>query len=314
MKTAVVTGGAGFIGSHLCEALLEKGMRVVCIDNFSTGAMENIAHLERNPAFSLLEQDITVPFEIKGNVGFVYNLASPASPSDFPKIPIEILLTNSVGTKNALDFAVEKKARFLEASTSEVYGQSLEHPQKETYFGNVNSIGERSCYDESKRFSEALVMAYSRKKGLDARIARIFNTFGPRMRPEDGRVIPNFIVQALHNKPMAIYGDGKQTRCFCFVTDLVEGLIKLMESDYNKPVNLGSTKECSILQLVEEIRRLTGSRSKIVFKNLPEDDPAKRQPDISLAKSKLGWMPLVGFEEGLKLTIEWFKQPKKNLI
>lgn len=307
MHSILVTGGAGFIGSHLCQALLAKGNKVACIDNFVTGKEKNVGHLLPDKNFLLVEEDIVDAIDVEGRFSRVYNLASPASPADFSRIPVEILLANSIGTKNALDFAVRNKARFLEASTSEVYGEPLEHPQKETYRGNVNSIGERSCYDESKRFSEALAMAYGRKKGIETRIARIFNTFGPRMRPEDGRVIPNFIMQALQGKPMTIYGNGKQTRSFCFVSDLVEGLIKLMESDYNKPVNLGNPKEFTILQLAEEIKRLTKSNSKIVFKKLPEDDPTRRQPDISTAKKQLNWQPKVGLEEGLARTIEYFK-------
>ncbi|MFA4855161.1 MAG: UDP-glucuronic acid decarboxylase family protein [archaeon] len=307
MKTAVVTGGAGFIGSHLCEALLEKKMRVICVDNFATGARENIAHLKRNPDFSLLEQDITIPFEIEGRVDFVFNLASPASPKDFAKMPVEIMLVNSIGTKNMLGIALAKKARFLEASTSEVYGQPLEHPQKETYWGNVNSIGMRSCYDEGKRFSEALAMAFARNKGVDVRIARIFNTYGPRMRLDDGRVTPNFITQALAEKPLTVYGDGKQTRSFCFVSDLVAGLMKLMESNYSGPVNIGNPQEITVKQFAEAVLRISKSKSVLSFKKLPQDDPERRKPDISLAKKELGWEPKVSLEEGLCKTVEFFK-------
>lgn len=307
MKTLVVTGGAGFVGSHLCEALLEQNFAVICLDNFVTGKEGNILHLLKDKNFSLVRHDITKAIKLKGSVDQVYNLASPASPKDFSKMPVEILLTNSVGTRNALELAVSKKARFLQASTSEVYGQPLEHPQKEAYFGNVNSIGERSCYDEGKRFSEALVMAYSRKKSVDARIARIFNTFGPRMRKDDGRVTPNFVTQALANKPITVYGDGSQTRSFCFVSDLVEGLIKLMNSDYKKPVNLGNPNEITIKQFAEKILEISKSKSKLVFVELPKDDPARRQPDISVAKAELGWQPTVSLEDGLAKTINWFK-------
>jgi len=308
MNSVLVTGGAGFIGSHLCEALLAKGSKVVCIDNFVTGKEKNVEHLLPDKNFLLVEEDIVDAIDVEGKFSRVYNLASPASPADFPKIPVEILLANSLGTKNALDFAAKNKARLLEASTSEVYGQPLEHPQKETYFGNVNPVGPRACYDESKRFAEALVMAYGRKKFLDTRIARIFNTYGQRMRADDGRVIPNFITQALQKKPITVYGRGKQTRSFCFVTDLVEGLIKLMESDYSMPVNLGNPTEDTILHIAEEIKRLAGSESKIVFSGLPEDDPERRKPDISVAKKQLGWQPKISFEEGILKTIQFFKK------
>jgi len=308
MKTILVTGGAGFIGSHLCEALLAKGNKVICLDNFVTGSRENIKHLEGSKNFSLVEHDVTKPIVLDEKVDQIYNMASPASPIDFQKMPIEILLTNSFGTKNLLDLAFEKKARFLEASTSEVYGQPLEHPQKESYWGNVNTIGLRSCYDESKRFSEALVMAYNRKKNVEVRIARIFNTFGPRMRANDGRVVPNFVTQALEGKPITIYGKGDQTRSFCFVADLVNGLTKLMDSDYSKPVNLGSLNEITVKQLAEATIKLTGSKSKLEFKPLPEDDPARRQPDTSVAEKELGWEAKTSLEQGLKKTIEWFSQ------
>jgi len=237
-------------------------------------------------------------------------MASPASPVDFPKIPIKILLTSSLGLKNLLDLAVEKKARILQASTSEVYGNPLEHPQKETYFGNVNTIGERSCYDEGKRFGEALVMAYVRKKDVDARIVRIFNTYGPRMRPDDGRVLPNFINQALEGKHLTVYGDGSQTRSFCFVSDEVDGIVKLMNSNYAKPCNVGNPNEMTIKELAELVIKAIGSKSELAFKELPGDDPAKRKPDISVAKKELGWMPKVSLNDGLKQTIEWFRLTK----
>lgn len=306
MKTIVVAGGAGFIGSHLCERLLKDGEKVICVDNFVTGRKENVEALMENKNFNLLEHDITKPIEVEGEVDQIYNMASPASPVDFPRIPIEILLTNSLGLKNLLDFAVEKKARVLQASTSEVYGNPLEHPQKETYFGNVNTIGPRSCYDEGKRFAEALIMAYVRKKGVEARIVRIFNTYGPRMRPDDGRVLPNFINQALESKPLTVYGDGSQTRSFCFVSDEVDGIVKLMNSDYAKPCNIGNPNEMTIKELAEIVIKTTESKSELVFKPLPGDDPAKRKPDISVAKKELGWEPKVSLKEGLKKTIEFF--------
>jgi len=311
LKTAVVTGGAGFIGSHLCEVLLSKGLRVICVDNFLTGQKQNIEHLMQEKNFSLLEHDITISFTVKEEVDFVYNLASPASPKDFSKIPIKIMLANSIGVKNSLDLAVEKKARILQASTSEVYGQPLEHPQKESYWGNVNTIGERSCYDESKRFAEALVFSYAGKFGLETRTARIFNTYGPRMRLGDGRVTPNFIMQAISGKDITIYGKGLQTRSFCFVTDLVAGLIALMESDYGKPVNIGNPHEITVKEFAETVLKISKSESKLSFTSLPEDDPVRRKPDITLAEKKLGWAPKVRLEEGLAKTIEWFGQQKR---
>jgi len=308
MKTIVITGGVGFIGSHLCERLLKEGNKVIAVDNFVTGSKANVNAFLSNENFSLIEHDITKPLEIEGEVDQIFNMASPASPVDFPRIPIEILLTNSLGTKNVLDFAVSKNARILQASTSEVYGNPLEHPQKETYFGNVNTIGPRSCYDEGKRFSEALLLAYKRKKNADIRIVRIFNTYGPRMRPKDGRVMPNFINQALEGKPLTVYGDGSQTRSFCFVSDEADGLIKLMNSNYNKPVNVGNSNEMTIKQLAELVIKQIESKSEIAFEPLPGDDPAKRKPDISLAKKELGWEPKISLEEGLAKTIDWFRQ------
>ncbi|MBN2067996.1 MAG: SDR family oxidoreductase [Candidatus Diapherotrites archaeon] len=307
MKTAVVTGGSGFIGSHLCQVLLEEGSKVIAVDSLVTGSRANISGLLGNENFSFIEHDITVPLEIDSGVDRVYNLASPASPIDFPRIPLEILAVNSLGTKNMLELALEKKARLLEASTSEVYGQPLEHPQREAYFGNVNTIGERSCYDEGKRFAEALVSAYARAKKSDVRVARIFNTYGPRMRKNDGRVVPNFIMQALQNKPITVYGNGKQTRSFCFVSDLVSGLMKLMESNYTKPVNLGNPSETTVLELAEKVKEIAGSSSRIAFKELPEDDPTRRKPDISVALRELNWKPKVKLDSGLEKTIEWFK-------
>lgn len=304
----VVTGGAGFIGSHLCEFLLQKGGKVICIDNLVTGRRENIAEIEKNENFVFLEKDISEKLEIDEKINQIYNLASPASPVDFPKIPIEILAVNSLGTKNMLELAVKNKARLLEASTSEVYGNPLEHPQKEAYWGNVNPNGERSCYDEGKRFSEALCFAYLRKKGVEIRIARIFNTYGPNMRPDDGRVVSNFITQAMEGKPLTVYGKGKQTRSFCYVSDMVSGLYSLMNSGFTGPVNIGNPGEFTVLELAEKVKELTNSNSEIEFKGLPKDDPAKRRPDISLAKEKLGWEPKVSLDEGLKKTIGYFSK------
>ncbi len=303
-----VTGGAGLIGSHLCERLLAEGSSVICLDNFVTGRKQNLGHLMNDRNFSLLEHDVTKSFELLEKVDQVYNLASPASPKDFSRIPAEIMMANSVGVKNALDFAVKNNARLLQASTSEVYGNPLQHPQKESYWGNVNPVGGRSCYDESKRFAEALIATYQRKKGLEARVARIFNTFGPRMRKDDGRVVPAFITQALAGKPITIYGDGNQTRSFCFVTDLVGGLIKLMNSSYCLPVNLGNPNETTIKQLAEVILELTGSKSRLLSQELREDEPMRRKPDLSLAEKELHWKPTVSLEQGLLETIQWFKK------
>lgn len=304
----VVTGGAGFIGSHLCETLLGDGNRVICVDNFATGRKENIRHLVAQKNFSLVEHDMTEPLKIDESIDQVYNLASPASPADFAKIPLQILMVNSVGTKNMLELAAEKNARFLQASTSEVYGDPLQHPQRETYFGNVNSIGARGCYDEGKRFAEALVMAYNRKMNLQTRIGRIFNTYGPRMRHDDGRAVPAFINAALQNKPITVFGSGKQTRSFCYVSDLVQGLVKLMNSGYSFPVNLGNPKEITVLQLAKEIKKISGSASEIVFSKKMQDDPCRRKPDIAVAKRQLGWKPAVSLDAGLLKTIEWFKE------
>lgn len=304
---AVVTGGAGFIGSHLCDALIKKGFEVACVDNLITGTKENIEHLLDNPKFEFLEQDIVEGLKVDGKIDWVFDLASPASPIDYQEKPIETLLVGSVGVKNVLDFCMEKKAKLLHTSTSEVYGDPAEHPQKESYWGNVNCVGPRSCYDEAKRFGEALIMAYQRKFSLDSRVCRIFNTYGPRMRADDGRVIPNFICQALNNKPLTVYGDGKQTRSFCFVSDMVAGILALAESDYALPVNLGTPSERTILELAEKIIELTNSKSKTEFRPLPEDDPVRRCPDISLAKKELNWQPKIGWEQGLKETIEFFK-------
>ncbi len=305
-KTCVVTGGAGFIGSHLCRSLLENGHKVICIDNLCTGSRGNVSGLKGD--FEFLEKDVKEGVELEGPVDSIFHLASRASPVDFLKYPIDILLTNSLGTYNMLKLAKEKKARFLLASTSEIYGNPLEHPQKETYFGNVNSLGPRSCYDESKRFAESMTMNFHEKFGVDVRIARIFNTYGEFMKADDGRVIPNFINQALRGKDITIYGDGKQTRSFCYVSDLVEGLEKLMVSEHNGTVfNLGSPNELSIIEVANLIKRLTGSDSEIVFKEALENDPERREPDISKARKLLDWKPEVELEEGLKKTIKYFR-------
>lgn len=300
----VVTGGAGFIGSHLVEKFLWLDHEVVVIDNLITGKSENLT-LHKNLTF--IEQNICKYIEIEGKVDWVMHFASPASPVDFKKLPIQILKAGSSGTINALGIAKAKKAKFFLASTSEVYGDPLEHPQKETYVGNVDPISERSVYDEAKRFSEATTMAYHRFHKIDTRIIRIFNTYGPRMRPEDGRVISNFISQALTSKPITVYGDGKQTRSFQYVTDLIEGVVRLMNTDFHEPINLGNPIEYTILDLAKIIKKLTNSNSEIVFKPLPEADPKRRRPDISRAKQILKWEPKVSLEDGLKRMIEYYK-------
>ena len=307
MKTVLITGGAGFIGSHLCDLLLEKGFRVICIDNFITGNKKNIAHLKSNKNFILVNHDISKHITVDGPLDYVLHFASPASPIDYQKIPIQTLKAGSLGTHNTLGLALAKKAKYMLASTSEVYGDPLVNPQPETYWGNVNPIGPRGCYDEAKRFAEALTMAYHRIHKLDTRIVRIFNTYGPRMRKDDGRVVPNFITQALNNKPITVYGDGKQTRSFCYVSDLIEGIYKLMISNLNEPVNLGNPKEHTILEFAEIIKELTKSKSKIIFKPLPIDDPHIRCPDTTRAKKELKWQPKIELKNGLTRTIEWFK-------
>jgi len=308
MAKIVVAGGAGFIGSHLCDLLIEKGEEVLCIDNFITGASKNIAPLKDNAKFSFLEQDVTKPFSIDGEIKQIYNLASPASPVDYQEKPLETLAAGSEGVKNLLVLAKEKNAKYLFASTSEVYGNPLEHPQKETYWGNVNSIGPRSCYDEAKRFGEALCVSYRKVHNLDVKIARIFNTYGPRMRSNDGRVIPNFITQCLEGKPITVYGKGDQTRSFCYVSDLVDGLYKLMNSKEHGPINLGNPKETTIFELAELVVKLTNSSSKIEFKELPVDDPERRLPDISLAKNRINWKSKISLEDGLIETVFSFKK------
>jgi len=309
-KTALVTGGAGFIGSWLCERLVSDGFRVICVDNVGSGIKKNVSHLFKEKNFRFIEHDVREPIHVGGRVDYVFNLASRASPADFDRYAVEILMTNSLGTRNALELAREKRARFLLASSSEVYGEPLEHPQKETYRGNVSTTGPRSPYDESKRFAEALSYAYFRSYGVDVRIARIFNTYGPRMRRNDGRVIPNFIAQALNGRPITVYGDGSQTRSFCYVGDLIEGLMRLMLKDglSGEIVNLGNPDEITILEVARLVKRLTNSKSRIVFKPLPKDDPVRRRPDISRAKKLLGWEPKISLEMGLLETIEYFRK------
>ena len=306
-KTILITGGAGFIGSHLCDFLLNKNFKIICVDNLITGNKKNIEHLSNNQNFKFINQDISKHIAINENLDYILHLASPASPVDYQKIPIQTLKVGSLGTHNTLGLALTKKAKYLLASTSEVYGDPLVNPQPETYWGNVNPIGVRGCYDEAKRFSEALVMAYHRIHQVDTKIARIFNTYGPRMRKSDGRVVPNFINQALKGKPMTVYG-GKQTRSFCYVSDMIDGIYKLMISDVDDPVNLGNPDEHSVLEFAEIVKKLTHSNSKIVFKSVPVDDPRVRCPDISSAKKKLKWDPKVELEEGLKSTVEWFEK------
>jgi len=302
----VVSGAAGFIGSHMCDRLLAEGHTVVALDNFLTGSPRNIAHLAGHERFRFIQHDITLPPPVTGPVDAVLNMASPASPKDYLEHPIETLDVGSLGTRQMLELARTHNATFLLTSTSESYGDPLVHPQVETYWGNVNPVGPRSCYDESKRFAEALTMAFHRTHGVRTNIARIFNTYGPRMKLDDGRVVPAFMDQALHDEPMTIFGDGSQTRSFCFVSDLVDGLYRLMQSEERYPVNLGNPRELTIKQFAEEIRRLTGTKSPLVYRPLPTDDPKQRQPDISKARRILGWEPRVGLEDGLKQTIEYF--------
>jgi UDP-glucuronate decarboxylase len=309
MKTILVTGGAGFLGSHLCDALVEKN-KVICVDNFFTGNKNNISHLEKHPNFQAISHDIIEPLFIEGQkIDQIYNLACPASPIHYQFNAIRTIKANILGTMNMLGLAKKHNARILQASTSEVYGDPLEHPQKETYRGNVNCIGIRACYDEGKRCAETLMFDYHRQNKVDIRIVRIFNTYGPRMAVNDGRVVSNFIVQALKNKDVTIYGNGRQTRSFCYVSDLIQGIIKMMNQEkFLGPVNLGNPTEFTILELAEKVIKLSGSSSKLVFKPLPEGDPVQRKPDISLAKEKLGWQPTTNLETGLKKTIEYFKQ------
>jgi dTDP-glucose 4,6-dehydratase len=309
-KKIAITGGAGFIGSHLCEYFLAKSYDVFCIDNLITGSLENISHLFRTKEFVFMNHDIANYIHIPGEIDYVLNFASPASPIDYLEHPIETLKVGSLGTHKSIGLAKDKGARYFLASTSEVYGDPLVNPQPETYWGNVNSIGPRSVYDEAKRFAEAMTMAYHRFHNLDVRIVRIFNTYGPRMRLNDGRVVPNFVMQALHNEPLTVYGDGSQTRSFCYVSDLVEGIYRLLISDYIGPVNLGNPEEWKIIDFAKHIIELSGSKSKIAYKPLPQDDPKQRRPDITLAKKLLGWEPKVKLDEGLKTTLDYFIKKK----
>ncbi len=307
MPRTLVTGGAGFLGSHLCEYLLNQGHMVIAMDNLITGTVDNITHLSRE-AFSFVKYDVTDYMYIDGPLDYVLHFASPASPRDYLEFPIQTLKVGSLGTHKALGLALEKKATFLLASTSEVYGDPQIHPQPESYWGNVNPVGPRGVYDEAKRFAEALTMAYHCYHQVDTRIVRIFNTYGPRMRPEDGRAIPTFIPQALRGEPITIFGDGSQTRSFCYVNDLIEGIYRLLMSGNHEPVNIGNPDERSILELAETIVKLTGSQSQIVFRSLPLNDPQVRQPDIHRAKATLEWEPKVHLKEGLKITINWFRE------
>jgi dTDP-glucose 4,6-dehydratase len=307
MERVLITGGAGFIGSHLCERFLADGSEVICMDNLVTGSADNVAHLFSDRRFTFIQQDVTNYIYVKGALDAILHFASPASPVDYLELPIQTLKVGSLGTHKALGLAKEKGARLLLASTSEVYGDPLVHPQSEDYWGNVNPIGPRGVYDEAKRFAEAITMAYHRTHGVQTRIVRIFNTHGPRMRLNDGRVVPNFIAQALRDEPITVYGDGSQTRSFCYVSDLVEGIVRLLRSDYAQPVNCGNPMEVTILGFAERIKALTQSRSAIVFKPLPVDDPKVRQPDITRARTLLGWEPQVGLEDGLRRTIEYFR-------
>jgi dTDP-glucose 4,6-dehydratase len=302
----VITGAAGFIGSHLSEALLDRGASVVGIDNLLTGDLANIAHL-RDRDFQFIRHDVTNYIDVEGPVDYVLHWASPASPIDYLELPIPTLKVGALGTHKALGLAKAKKATFLIASTSEVYGDPLEHPQKESYWGNVNPIGPRGVYDEAKRFAEAMTVAYRRFHGVDTKIVRIFNTYGPRMRVNDGRAVPAFMSQALRNEDVTVFGDGSQTRSFCYVSDLVDGIIRLMEAPVNDPVNIGNPQELTIEQIARRIIEMTGSRSRIIYKPLPEDDPKVRQPDITRARTLLGWEPKVSLEEGLSKTIDYFR-------
>jgi dTDP-glucose 4,6-dehydratase len=307
MKRVLITGAAGFLGSHLCERFLKEGMYVIAMDNLITGDLRNIEHLNSNPNFEFVLHDVTKYIEIEGDLDYILHFASPASPIDYLKIPIQTLKVGAMGTHNLLGLALAKKARFIIASTSEVYGDPLVHPQTEEYWGHVNPIGPRGCYDEAKRYQEAITMAYHRYHGLETRIVRIFNTYGPRMRLNDGRVLPAFIGQALRGEDITIFGDGSQTRAFCYVDDLVEGIFRLLMSDYALPVNIGNPAEITIKDFAEEIIKMTGTDQKVIYKDLPQDDPKQRQPDITKAKEILGWEPEVSRAEGLKITYDYFK-------
>ncbi len=304
----LITGGAGFLGSHLCDRFIEEGYEVICMDNLCTGSRNNIKHLEGTPNFEYVRHDVSQFIRVDGSLDAVLHFASPASPVDYTRMPIQTLKVGALGTHNALGLAKAKGAKFLLASTSEVYGDPLVRPQPESYWGNVNPIGPRGVYDEAKRFAEALTMAYRRVHKMDTKIARIFNTYGPRMRMDDGRVVPNFLNQALRGEPLTVYGDGSQSRSFCYVSDMIEGICRLLESKENEPVNLGNPREMTIMEFAKKVLEITGSGSEIVYKPLPVDDPKTRQPDISKAKKVLGWEPKVGLEEGLRKTLDWFQK------
>lgn len=307
MSTAVVTGGSGFLGSHLCDRLIKEGISVICIDNLLTGSIDNIQHLFGNPGFHFINHDVTNFIHVPGSVDYILHFASPASPLDYHQLPIQTLKVGSLGTHKALGLAKEKRARFLLASTSEVYGDPLMHPQKEDYWGNVNPVGPRGVYDEAKRFAEALTMAYNRYHNISTRIARIFNTYGPRMRVKDGRAIPAFFMQAINNQPVTIFGDGSQTRSFIYIDDQVEGIFKLLMSDITDPVNIGNPEEITVKKMAQEIISLTNSSSSIIFKDLPVDDPRVRQPDITRAKTLLNWQPSISLHDGLQRTYDYFR-------
>ncbi len=313
-QRVLITGGAGFLGSHLCDRFLKEGFHVIAMDNLITGDLRNIEHLFKHPDFEFYHHDVSKYVHVPGELHYILHFASPASPIDYLKIPIQTLKVGSLGTHNLLGLARLKKCRILVASTSEVYGDPLVHPQNEEYYGNVNPIGPRGVYDEAKRFQEAMTMAYHRFHGLDTRIVRIFNTYGPRMRLNDGRVLPAFIGQALRGEDLTVFGDGSQTRSFCYVDDQVEGIFRLLMSDYTMPVNIGNPEEITIREFAEEIIKLTGTQQKIVYKPLPQDDPKQRQPDISLAKKILGWEPKVTRAEGLRITYEYFRSLPKEVL
>ncbi len=306
-KVVLVSGGAGFLASHMSDMLIARGYKVICVDNLITGKKANIAHLLKNKDFTFIKQDVSEPFQVLGKIDYVMHCASPASPVDYYDHPIETLMVGAQGTQNMLEIAKAKKAVFLVTSTSEVYGDPKEHPQKETYWGHVNPIGPRSVYDEAKRYAEAITFAYRRTHKVDTRVVRIFNTYGPRMNINDGRVVPNFIDQALRGKPVTVYGDGQQSRSFCYVSDEADGILKLLFSKEPGPVNIGNPVEFTMNEFAKIVLELTGSKSRIIYKPLPQDDPRQRKPDITLARTKLGWEPKVPLREGLKMTIDWFR-------